>query len=293
MRLPSLGAPVELAQALAQLRQQRVVRGVGQVVDLHRVRQPLAAGRAHATNSALRSRAHAAIAVLALTSSQASMTASTPAGSSAGQLSGSTNSSTACTTQPGWICAMRSRMASTLAWPSVLASAWTWRLMLDSATWSRSISVSSADAAARQRLGGPGADAADADHRHVRGADGRGAVHAVEALEAAEAALQVGGLVQVRHGRRVRAPLSAGAQPFAGRAGGLGLRVGLDQVVERRRAPALSFSSIWQLAIDSTASGRADGPAPAAAARGSWRSRPCSRGWRTARCPARTAPTGR
>ena len=47
-------------------------------------------------------------------------------------------------------------------------------------------------AAARQRLGGPGAHAADAHHDDVRGADARGARHAIQALQAAEAALQVG-----------------------------------------------------------------------------------------------------
>ena len=39
---------------------------------------------------------------------------------------------------------MRAASASTLAMPSVLPSACTWRLTFDSATWSRSTSVSAA-----------------------------------------------------------------------------------------------------------------------------------------------------
>ena len=86
-------------------------------------------------------RAQAAMAVLACTWSHASMTASTGPGSKAGQLADSTKSSMQVTSHAGLICTIRSRMANTLAWPRVLSSAWIWRLMLDSATWSRSISV--------------------------------------------------------------------------------------------------------------------------------------------------------
>ena len=92
-------------------------------------------------NSVRLARAQTAIASLALAWSQASITASTPAGSSAGQFCGSTNSSMPLTSQSGLIVAMRSRMATTLAWPSVGSVAWIWRFMLDSAIWSRSIKV--------------------------------------------------------------------------------------------------------------------------------------------------------
>jgi hypothetical protein len=83
-----------------------------------------------------------------------------------------------------------------------------------------------ADAAARQRLGGPGADAADADDRDAGLPDGRRARHAVQALEAAEAPGQVG-----REPRRRASPQPR--EPLAGGAGRLGLRIGLDQVVQR------------------------------------------------------------
>jgi hypothetical protein len=46
--------------------------------------------------------------------------------------------------------------------------------------------------AARQRLGRPGADAADADHGHARGAQTRIAGVTVQPAQRAEAALQVG-----------------------------------------------------------------------------------------------------
>ena len=52
-----------------------------------------------------------------------------------------------------------------------------------------------ADAAARQRLGRPRADAAEADDGDVRGADARVAGIAVQAAQAAEAALEVGVVV--------------------------------------------------------------------------------------------------
>ena len=78
---------------------------------------------------------------LALLWSQASTSTSTGPGSSAGQLSGCTKTSTALTAHPGWMSATRSARACVLAWPSVRPSACTWRLMFDSATWSRSNST--------------------------------------------------------------------------------------------------------------------------------------------------------
>ncbi len=96
---------------------------------------------------------------------------------------------------------MRARSASTLAMPSVLPSACTWRLTFDSDTWSRSISVSARDAAARQRLRGPRADAADTDDGDVRGANARIGAVAIQAAQAAEAALEVGVVARDRDGR--------------------------------------------------------------------------------------------
>ena len=134
------------AQALAQRGEQRVVRDGGQVLDVDALRQALAAGRAHRDEGpARRARAQAAIAALARTWSQASMTASTRGGSSAGQFWASTNSSTASTVAAGMDVgnALAQRQHLGLA-ECARPSACTWRLMLLSATWSRSISASAA-----------------------------------------------------------------------------------------------------------------------------------------------------
>ncbi len=53
--------------------------------------------------------------------------------------------------------------------------------------------------AARERLGGPGAHAADADHRGPAGAQRAVAGVAVEAAQAAEATLEVGVVGALRH----------------------------------------------------------------------------------------------
>ena len=86
---------------------------------------------------------------------------------------------------------MRSRSASILGWPMVSVRAWIWRLMFDSATLSRSIRVSMADRAPRQRFDDPGADAADADHANMRRAKTCQRTLTVEAADAAETALEV------------------------------------------------------------------------------------------------------
>ena len=75
------------------------------------------------------------------------------------------------------------------------------------------------DAAARQRLGGPRADAADADDGDVRRADARVAGVAVEPAQAAEAALEIGvvvaGASERRRERARRQPRVISAPPAA------------------------------------------------------------------------------
>ena len=101
------------------------------------------------------------------------------------------------TSQAGLICAMRSRMASTLAWPTVASSAWIWRLMLDSAMWSRSTSVSRptplrASASTAHEPTPPMPTTSTCASRIARRAR-----DAVEPLQPAEAARQIG-VVQLR-----------------------------------------------------------------------------------------------
>jgi hypothetical protein len=90
-------------------------------------------------------RLQAAIAALAWTWSQASIKTIHRRGQERGPVGRADEVfHTPNTSHPGWMAAMRSRSACTLAWPSVCSSACTWRLMLDSATWSRSKSTSCA-----------------------------------------------------------------------------------------------------------------------------------------------------
>ena len=146
----------------------------------------------------------------------------------------------------------RRASACALAMPSVEPSACTWRLMFDSATWSRSISTSARDSTARQRLDRPRADAAESDDRDARGAQSRVGGIAVEAAQAAEAALEVRGV----DGRRLALRFSdANRSRPAWAASDFGYAFTSSSSV--LRAALASFSSIWQLASDKQRLGRA------------------------------------
>ena len=73
-----------------------------------------------------------------------------------------------------------------------LSSAWTWRLMFDSATWSRSIRVSAATPLRASASAAHEPTPPMPDDGHARGADARVRGIAVQAAQAAEAALEVG-----------------------------------------------------------------------------------------------------
>ena len=125
--LAGAGSALLFAQAVTQLREQRVMGGEREVFDVDTVRVAFTACSAHADE--VDAVAQAAMAVLARTWSQASSTAKGASSFSAskpaicGQLVASTNSSTHTNSQSGLISRMRSRMACTLDWPSVLSSA--------------------------------------------------------------------------------------------------------------------------------------------------------------------------
>ena len=116
------------------------------------------------------------------------------------------------------------------------------------------------DAAARQRLGRPRADAAEADDGDAGGAHARVAGVAVEAAQAAEAALEIGVVVAGGDGAtRQRRPAPASfqrRQPSrvpACAASDFGYVLIRSSIV--LRAALVSFSSAWQLAMASSASG--------------------------------------
>ena len=141
-----------------------------QVVDLDALRQPLAAGRAdaderHAARAAPRPPAPAWRA----TWSQASITRVHRLRQQRRPVVRRRRTRRPRARRSRGGC-RRCARAAPAPWPAraCAPSAWTWRLMFDSATWSRSISISARDAAARQRLGGPRADAAEADDRDTR-----------------------------------------------------------------------------------------------------------------------------
>ena len=82
----------------------------------------------------------------------------------------------------------------------------------------------------------------------MRGADALGAGHAIQPLQTAKAALQIGRLLRRHaHFRRARRSLAAAAASDCGYT-----RIRSSSVL---RAARVSFSSIWQLAIDNAASG--------------------------------------
>jgi hypothetical protein len=143
------------------------------------------------TRTAALAQGPAARACLAAPGRRRRPAASTGCRQQAGQLSGSTKSSTSAPGSPGWMSAMRSASAAPWPGPACGPSACTWRLMLDSATWSRSTSTRrprrSAPAPRRPRT-----PRRPADHGHAQRAQARVAGIAVQAPQAAEAALEVG-----------------------------------------------------------------------------------------------------
>ena len=156
---------------------------------------PRACRRPHRHRRRARARRsdHSAIACLARTWSQASITPSTrrPC-SSPGQLSGSTNASTACTSHAGM------DLRDALAQRQRLGHAERAVQRLQLAVDVRLRHVVEVDqrqrghAAARQRLDRPRADAAQADHGDVCVAQALIAGVAIEPPHAAEAALEIG-----------------------------------------------------------------------------------------------------
>src|SRR5204862_3466968 len=115
----------------------------------------------------------------------------------------------------------------------------------------------SGDAAARERLDGPRADAAQADDNDVRGADARIAGVAVEAAQAAEASLEIrlalGDGGEGHAGRRRRHRSAASLSRPACAASDFGYALSRSSIV--LRAALVSLSSAWQLAMASIASG--------------------------------------
>ncbi len=145
----------------------------------------------HTSKGIARRRACRIMAILALAWSVQSTTASGPSASTWTTLSGVTKSSIPLTAHAGLMPATARPVAATLAWPSVSVKARIWRLMLDSAIWSRSTSVKAptplqANASAVHDPTPP-----RPHHGNARGTQAVGRAGAVKPGQAAETALGI------------------------------------------------------------------------------------------------------